>query len=69
VVKCSRVEALCSDIARLSALLASFDNYYLTRKNARFDLIIWHGHLWGGTFHTTSQSIGSTGFPACAGAG
>ena len=26
------------------------DNYYLPRKNATFDIIIWHGHLWGGRF-------------------
>jgi hypothetical protein len=30
--------------------LASFDNYHLPRKNASFDIIIWHWHLWGGRF-------------------
>ena len=30
--------------------LAILDNYHLPRKNASFDNIIWHGHLWGGTF-------------------
>jgi len=33
-----------------SRSLAIFDNYHLPRKNARFDFIIWHGHLWGGRF-------------------
>ena len=27
-----------------------FDNYHLPRGNASFDIIIWHGHLWGGRF-------------------
>jgi hypothetical protein len=27
-----------------------FDNYHLPRKNARFDIIILHRHLWGGRF-------------------
>ena len=31
-----------------SELLARFDNYHLPRKNATFDLHIWHWHLWGG---------------------
>jgi len=26
------------------------DNYHLTRKNASFHLVIWHGHLWGEDF-------------------
>jgi hypothetical protein len=30
--------------------LASFDNYPITQKNARFDLHIFPGHLWGKDF-------------------
>jgi len=30
------------------------DNYHLTRENARFDIIIWHGHLWGRRFQMTA---------------
>jgi hypothetical protein len=30
--------------------LAILDNYHLTLENARFHLIILHGHLWGGRF-------------------
>jgi hypothetical protein len=30
--------------------LAMFDNYHLPRKNARFDIIILRGRLWGGRF-------------------
>jgi hypothetical protein len=26
------------------------DNYHLTRKNASFDFLILHQHLWGGRF-------------------
>jgi len=26
------------------------DTYHLPRKNATFDIIIWHGHPWGGRF-------------------
>jgi hypothetical protein len=26
------------------------DNYHLPRKNATFDIVIWHRHLWGGRF-------------------
>jgi len=32
------------------SVTASFDNYHLPRKNASFDIIIWHRHLWGGRF-------------------
>lgn len=28
--------------------LATINNYHLTRKNASFHIVIWHGHLWGG---------------------
>jgi len=31
-------------------LLARFDNYHITRKNARFEIIILHRHPWGGRF-------------------
>ena len=44
-----RQERLRADRPR-SELLASFDNYHLPRKNDRFHLLIWHGHLWGGRF-------------------
>jgi len=30
--------------------LAILDNYHLTRKNANFHIVIWHGHPWGGRF-------------------
>jgi hypothetical protein len=29
--------------------LAMFDTYHLTRKNASYRFVIWHGHPWGGT--------------------
>ena len=31
-------------------VLASFDNYHLTRKNASYHIVILRGHLWGGRF-------------------
>jgi len=30
--------------------LATIATYHLPRKNDSFDIIIWHGHLWGGRF-------------------
>ena len=30
--------------------LARTDNYHLPRKNASYNLVILHGHLWGGYF-------------------
>jgi hypothetical protein len=32
--------------------LSSSGSYPLTSENARFDLLIWRGHLWGGRFQT-----------------
>jgi len=34
----------------IAKYLAMVDNYHLPRENASFDIIIWHGHLWGGRF-------------------
>ena len=35
-------------MAENSEYLAMIDNYHLSRKNASYRLVIWHGHLWGG---------------------
>jgi hypothetical protein len=47
------------------------DNYHLPRKNATFDIVILHGHPWGGRFQmagvgerqvTGSLTAGMAGF-------
>jgi len=39
-----------------------FDTYHLSRKNASFRFVIWHGHLWGGRFQMVG--VGNASFPA-----